>query len=117
MEAGPLTSYRVAPSIAAAKRKKSEANAEGKKQRTGGGFTKPQPLSTALADFLGVDEMPRSQVVKTMWAYIKDNALQDPENKKNIICDDRLQQVLGVSKFVGFSMMKYLNKHFLPING
>ena len=60
--------------------------------------------------------MPRAQVVKSLWAYIKDNELQDPKNKRNILCDDKLRELLGVEKFLGFGMMKYLNKHFLPID-
>lgn len=87
-------------------------NETGKKRASG--YMKPVALTTELSALVGEEYMPRSQVVKSVWNYIKANDLQDPRNKKNIICDDRLRSLLGVDRFLGFSLMKYLNKHFLP---
>lgn len=50
-------------------------------------------LSQPMREFMHVDSMPRTQVVKRMWEYIKENNLQDPANKRNIILDDALSTI------------------------
>ena len=55
--------------------------------------------------------MPRHEVVKRMWAYIKENKLQDPKNKQMIKCDDKLAKIVPTKKFRGFGMTKYLKDH------
>jgi len=84
-----------------------------KKARKGGGngYTAPVKLTEELADIVGGDEMPRHEVVKRMWAYIKDNKLQDPKNKQFIKCDEKLSKVIPTKKFRGFGMVKYLKDH------
>lgn len=88
-----------------------------KKKKAGGGggkpnaFTKPIKLSEELADIVGDNEMPRHEVVKRMWAYIKENKLQDPKNKQIIICDEKLSRVIPTKKFKGFGMTKFLKEH------
>jgi len=88
-----------------------------KKKKAGGGggkpnaFTKPIKLSEELAEIVGGDEMPRHEVVKRMWAYIKENKLQDPKNKQVIICDEKLSRVIPTKKFKGFGMTKFLKEH------
>jgi len=91
-----------------------------KKKKAGGGnrgkksaFTKAFNLSPELADVVGADVMPRHEVVKKLWAVIKERELQDPKNKQFAICDDQLQKVFGVKRFRTFGMMKYLKDHFL----
>jgi chromatin remodeling complex protein RSC6 len=64
-----------------------------------------------LAEIVGGDEMPRHEVVKRMWAYIKENKLQDPKNKQVIICDEKLSRVIPTKKFKGFGMTKFLKEH------
>jgi len=76
-----------------------------------GGYTAPVKLSEELADIVGGDEMPRHEVVKRMWAYIKDNKLQDPKNKQMIKCDEKLSKVIPTKKFRGFGMTKFLKDH------
>jgi len=67
------------------KRGSKKLNKEVKK-RGGGGFAKVCSLSPQLQEFLGEPELPRTEVVKRIWAYIRENSLQDPSNKKkNII--------------------------------
>ena len=51
------------------------------------------------------------QVVKRMWAYIKENKLQDPKNKQMIKCDEKLAKIIPTKKFRGFGMTKYLSAH------
>ena len=46
-----------------------------------------------------------------MWAYIKENELQDPKNKQMVKCDEKLSKIVPRKMFVGFVMMKYLVKH------
>lgn len=86
-----------------------------KKKRGGGakngGYTAPVKLSAELADIVGGTEMPRHEVVKRMWAYIKENNLQDPKNKQMIKCDDKLSKVIPTKKFRGFGMTKFLKDH------
>merc|ERR1712058_198260 len=81
------------------------------KKGGGNGYTAPVKLSEELADIVGGDEMSRHEVVKRMWAYIKDNKLQDPKNKQFIKCDEKLSKVIPTKKFRGFGMVKYLKEH------
>ena len=75
------------------------------------GFTKDLQLSTELAAIVGTGKAPRHEVVKQLWAYIKENNLQDPTNKQFAICDDKLMKVIGEKKFKCFGMAKYLKDH------
>jgi len=93
-----------------AKPRKKKAAGEGG-ARKAGGYTAPVKLSEELADIVGGDEMPRHEVVKRMWAYIKENKLQDPKNKQMIKCDDKLAKIVPTKKFRGFGMTKYLKDH------
>jgi upstream activation factor subunit UAF30 len=82
-----------------------------KKRGGGGGFTKPMKLSDDLAAIVGKDVAPRHEVVKQIWAYIKENNLQDPKNKQFAKCDDKLMKVIGTKKFRCFGMAKFLKDH------
>lgn len=88
-------------------KKKSSGGGGGK----GNGYTAPVKLSAELADIVGGDEMPRHEVVKRMWAYIKENNLQDPKNKAFVKCDEKLQKIIPNKKFRGFGMTKFLKDH------
>ena len=56
--------------------------------------------------------MPRTEVTKKIWAYIKKNNRQDPKNKRNINPDEKLEKVFGTKKAVNmFEMTKLLSKH------
>jgi chromatin remodeling complex protein RSC6 len=75
-------------------------------------FMKPMQVSDDLAEVVGKGPMPRSEVVKALWAYIKKHDLQDPSNKRNINADDKLQAVFGGKKTVNmFEMTKLVSKH------
>ena len=75
-------------------------------------FMKPMNLSEDLAAVVGKGPMPRSEVVKALWAYIKKNDLQDPANKRNINADDKLKKVFGGKATVNmFEMTKLVSKH------
>lgn len=73
---------------------------------------KPMTLSAELEAVTGKGPMPRSEVVKALWAYIKKNKLQDEKNKRNINADDKLLKVFGGKKTVSmFEMTKLVSKH------
>lgn len=82
-----------------------------KRKSGGGGFSKSLTLSDDLAAIVGTKEAPRHEVVKQMWAYIKENKLQDPKNKQFAICDEKLHKIIGTKKFKCFGMVKYLKDH------
>lgn len=75
-------------------------------------FMKPMTISADLAEVVGKGPMPRSEVVKKLWAYIKKNDLQDAKNKRNINADDALKKVFGGKATVSmFEMTKLVSKH------
>lgn len=75
-------------------------------------FMKPMTISEDLAAVVGKGPMPRSEVVKALWVYIKKNNLQDPTNKRNINADAALLKVFGGKKTVSmFEMTKLVSKH------
>jgi len=80
--------------------------------KTNSAFMKPMKVSAELAEVVGKGPLPRSQVVKKLWAYIKKNGLQDKKNKRNINADESLKAVFGGKKVVNmFEMTKLVSKH------
>ena len=75
-------------------------------------FMKPMNISPELAAVVGAGPMPRSEVTKKIWVYIKKNNLQDAQNKRNINADENLLKVFGGKKTVSmFEMTKLLSNH------
>ena len=75
-------------------------------------FMKPMQISAELAEVVGPGPMPRSEVVKKLWVYIKKNGLQDMANKRNINADAALKKVFGGKSVVNmFEMTKLVSKH------
>ena len=75
-------------------------------------FMKPMNISPELAEVVGKGPMPRSEVVKALWVYIKGKNLQDPNHKRNINADENLKKVFGGKATVDmFEMTKLVNKH------
>ncbi len=75
-------------------------------------FMKPMNLSDELTAVIGSGPMPRTEVTKKLWEYIKKKNLQDPNNKRNILPDNLLATLFGTSKPVNmFEMTKLVNKH------
>jgi len=80
--------------------------------QTNSAFMKPMSISEELAAVVGKGPMPRSEVVKKLWVYIKKNNLQDPTNKRNINADESLKKVFGGKATVNmFEMTKLVSKH------
>ncbi|HBF12626.1 MAG TPA: hypothetical protein DDW49_04425 [Deltaproteobacteria bacterium] len=75
-------------------------------------FMKPLQPDEALGAIVGSKPLPRTEVVKKLWVYIKKNKLQDAKNKRNINADDKLKVVFGGKKTVNmFEMTKLVSKH------
>jgi upstream activation factor subunit UAF30 len=81
------------------------------KAKTNGAFMKPMQPSEVLAKIVGTEPLPRSEVTKKIWAYIKKHKLQNPQNKREIIADDKLQPIFGGKKLDMFQMTKAVNNH------
>lgn len=80
--------------------------------KTNSAFMKPLNVSSELAEVVGKGPMPRSEVVKKLWVYIKANNLQDPQNKRNIVADANLKKVFGGKAVVDmFEMTKLVSQH------
>jgi upstream activation factor subunit UAF30 len=79
---------------------------------TNSAFMKPMTISPELAAVIGHGPMPRSEVVKALWVYIKKHNLQDPQNKRNINANEALKKVFGGKATVNmFEMTKLVSKH------
>ena len=75
-------------------------------------FMKPLNVSSELAAVVGNGPMPRSEVVKKLWVYIKGKNLQDAKNRRNINADENLKKVFGGKSVVNmFEMTKLVSKH------
>ncbi len=73
---------------------------------------KPLQPSTELAAVVGSSPLPRPEVVSKMWEYIKGHQLQNPQNKREILADDKLQAIFGGKSTVSmFEMNKHLAQH------
>lgn len=92
--------------------KKKAAPKPKAKRKPNAAFMKPMTPSAALAEIVGGKPLPRTEVTKKLWAYIKKNKLQDPKNKRNIVADDKLKPIFGAKKVVSmFEMTKLVSKH------
>ena len=92
--------------------KKAAAKAPSKMRAPNAAFMKPMTIGEALHAIVGKDPIPRSEVIKRIWAYIKKHNLQDPKEKRNINGDAALQKVFGGKKTVSmFEMAKHVNNH------
>ena len=93
-------------------KKTARKSGGGGRGRANAAFMAPMTPSPALAEVVGDKAIPRSEVTKRVWAYIKKNKLQDQKNKRNINADDRLRPVFGGKGTVNmFEMTKLVNKH------
>jgi chromatin remodeling complex protein RSC6 len=98
---------------------KLQKKAKNKKKRKLSGFAKPLNVTNDLCKFMGKGKgtkMARTEVTKYLIKYIKDNNLQNNENKKNIIPDKRLKHLLKLKKqdeLTYFNLQKYMNIHYI----
>jgi chromatin remodeling complex protein RSC6 len=83
-----------------------------KKRKPNAAFMKPVTPDTALSAVVGIKPLPRTELTKKLWVYIKKNGLQDKKKRTNINADDKLKLVFGGKKTVTmFEMTKLVSKH------
>ncbi|MBO9667833.1 MAG: hypothetical protein J7501_13600 [Bdellovibrio sp.] len=100
---------KAAPKKAAAKKAAPKAKSA---RKPNAAFMKALTPSAALAAVVGASPLPRTEVVKKLWAYIKKNNLQDSKNRRNINADAKLKEVFGGKTTVSmFDMTKLVSKH------
>tara|TARA_E500000331_G_scaffold99218_1_gene96031 strand:- start:92497 stop:92970 length:474 start_codon:yes stop_codon:yes gene_type:complete len=105
-------SAKKAPAKKPAAKKKPVARKAAVKRKPNPAFMKPMTPSAALAAVVGAKPIPRTEVTKKIWAYIKKNDLQDAKNRRNINADDKLKPVFGGKKQVSmFEMTKLVSNH------
>jgi chromatin remodeling complex protein RSC6 len=91
--------------------KRSAKKSSGKKRKPNAAFMKPMQPSAALGAVVGNSAMPRTEVTKKLWQYIKRNGLQDAKERRMINADDKMRAVLGKGRVSMFEMTKLVNKH------
>ena len=74
-------------------------------------FMRPVRPSKELAAITGSEPLPRTEVVRKMWSYIKKNKLQNPRNKREILADEKLRPIFGKDRASMFEMNKHLSRH------
>ncbi len=100
---------KAAPKKAAAK--KAAPKKAATKRKPNAAFMKALTPSVTLAAIVGATALPRTEVVKKLWAYIKKNGLQDAKNRRNINADDKLKPIFGKATVSMFEMTKLVSKH------
>lgn len=95
-----------------AKRRTTKKKRKGGKRKPSAAFMKPMTPSAALAEVIGSSPLPRTQVTKKLWAYIKRKGLQDSRNRRMINADAALRSVFGGRGSVNmFEMTRLVNRH------
>ncbi|HEV7837026.1 MAG TPA: SWIB/MDM2 domain-containing protein [Gemmatimonadaceae bacterium] len=89
-----------------------KSSSSGKKRTPNAAFMKPMQPSSDLANVVGSGAMPRTEVTKKLWQYIKRKGLQDSKNRRMINADDNLRPIFGGTRQVSmFEMTRLVNKH------
>lgn len=92
--------------------RRTAKKSSGRKRTPSAAFMKPMTPSSQLAAVVGSSPLPRTEVTKKLWAYIKRNGLQDSKNRRAINADDKLRPVFGGrSQVTMFDMTKLVNRH------
>ena len=111
-KAAPKKATKTAkPATKTAAPKKAAPKKAAGKRKPNAAFMKPLTPSTLLAAVVGAAPLPRTEVVKKLWAYIKKNNLQDNKNRRNINADDKLKPIFGKATVSMFEMTKLVSKH------
>ena len=82
-----------------------------KKRKPNAAFMKPMNPTATLAAVIGSGAMPRTEVTKKIWGYIKRNGLQDKKNRRMINADEKLRPIFGKGQVSMFEMTKLVSKH------
>jgi upstream activation factor subunit UAF30 len=92
-------------------RKTRRKSSSGKKRTPNAAFMKPMQPSGDLANVVGSSPMPRTEVTKKLWQYIKRKGLQDSKNRRMINADENLRPIFGRGQVSMFEMTRLVNKH------
>ena len=95
----------------AAKKAPKKAAKKAGKRKPNAAFMKPMNISPMLAAVIGDKAMPRTEVTKKIWQYIKKHGLQDKKNRRNINADDKLRPIFKKEQVSMFDMTKLVSKH------
>jgi len=110
--AKPKAKAKAKPKAKAAKKAVKKAAKPKTKRKPNAAFMKPLNIGEALQPVVGSKPLPRTEVVKKVWDYIKKNKLQDSKERRNINADDNLKKVFGGKKTVSmFEMAKHISGH------
>ena len=109
--ASKSTGSKKASSAAGASAKDASAGKGASGKKVNPALMKPLQPSKELAAVVGSKPLPRAEVVSKVWDYIKKNNLQDPQNKREIMADEKLQAVFGKNRVTMFEMNKHLAQH------
>ncbi|KAK9268509.1 hypothetical protein L1049_000262 [Liquidambar formosana] len=109
--AGPVQNV----AVVAPEAPKESVPTKAKRKGGPGGLNKVCGVSPELQAIVGQPALPRTEIVKQLWAYIRKNNLQDPSNKRKIICNDELRLVFETDCTDMFKMNKLLAKHIIPL--
>jgi upstream activation factor subunit UAF30 len=110
-EAKASTETKTAKSSKASNTQSSKIEPVSKEGQKPNALQKLLQPSKELAAVVGAEPLPRGDVVSKVWDYIKKHELQNPENRREILADDKLEAVFGKKKVTMFEMNKYLTQH------
>ena len=96
---------------AAKKRKPAKRKSSGKKRTPNAAFMKPMQPSSQLSTIVGSSPLPRTEITKKLWQYIKRKNLQDPKARRMITADENLRPIFKKDQVSMFDMTKLVNKH------
>jgi chromatin remodeling complex protein RSC6 len=80
-------------------------------KKTNPALMRPLKPSAELAEIVGTEPLPRTEITKRIWDYIKSHNLQNPATKREIVADEKLERLFGVKTVNMFEMTKLINKH------
>ena len=103
----PAKAKKAAPKKAAKKAAPKKKSA----RKPNAAFMAPLTPSATLSEVIGSKPMPRTEVVKKIWEYIKKNNLQDKKNRRMINADGKLKPIFGKDQISMFELAKVVNKH------
>ena len=102
---------KASPPEGASAKKTASAGKGASGKKVNPALMKPLQPSQELAAVVGSEPLPRAEVVSKVWDYIKKHKLQDPQNKREIMADEKLQAVFGKTRVTMFEMNKHLAQH------
>jgi chromatin remodeling complex protein RSC6 len=94
-----------------AARRKAAPKKKAAKRKPNAAFMKPMTPSSTLAEVVGSKALPRTEVTKKIWQYIKRHGLQDKKNRRNINADAKLRPIFRKDQVTMFEMTKLVSKH------